>query len=357
VWAPDGQSPEGRVWAAPKASAIDATDSSNVTIDGVRIFSASTGIDGSNSTDLHVLNSEIVNSAEDGIFAGGSGLLVHNTSIANSVRNGILGFYGITGSVVTNSTVTSTGTFGMPKRSKGAIVFEEASGQRIVNNKISDASYIAIRVHRNALVANNTIDRVCLILTDCGGIYTFAPDKQPLNVRIEGNTIRRLAQRQAYGVYLDDNANGVLVTRNIISDNPGGMELHNGFNNIVTHNVFSTSGFEHILFNETGERASVRFNQITNNTFISTRGEATYRLWSVFGGATVEQFGHFNDNVYTTGGAGFAEVAGTGMLSFANWKARMREGRSMLKSAPAGQREKAVKAGLEASLERAGLVQ
>jgi parallel beta-helix repeat protein len=352
VWTPDGQSPEGRVWAAPKASGIDATDSRNVTIDGVRVFSASIGIDGSNSSDLHVLNSEIINSAEDGIFAGGNGLLVHNTSITNSVHNGILGDYGITGSVVTNSTVTATGTFGMPKRSKGGIVFEEASGQRVANNKVFNSSYIAIRVHKNAIVSGNTIDGACLILTDCGGIYTFAPDKQALNVRIEGNTIKNLAQRQAYGVYLDDNANQVVVTRNIISNNPGGIELHNGFDNTITHNVFSSSGFEHILFNETGTSASVRYNRITDNTFVSTRGEATYRLWSVFGGATVEQFGHFDDNTYTTASGGFAEVAGTGMLSFSAWKTRMKEGRSMLKSTTPNQRDQMVKTTFATMLEK-----
>lgn len=348
VWAPDGQSPEGRVWAAPKSSGIDATDSKDVTVDGVRIFSASVGIDGSNSTNLHVFNSEIINSAEDGIFAGGTGLVVNNTSVANSVQNGIYGFYGITGSVIVNSTVTGTGMSGMPKRSKGGIVFEIASDQRVYNNKVINSSYIGIRVHKNAVVANNIIDGACLVLTDCGGIYTFAPDKQPLNVRIEGNTIKNLAQRQAYAVYLDDSANHVIVTKNIITNNPGGMEIHNGFNNVVTHNVFSSSGYEHILFNETSTSASIRHNQVANNTFVSTKGEPTYRLWSVVDGTVVEQFGYYNDNVYTASPNGFAEVAGIGMMTYATWKTRMKQDdRSTLKSDPGIRREKAAKTGFE----------
>ncbi|QUS47104.1 hypothetical protein [Salmonella enterica] len=40
VWAPDGLSPEGRVWAAPDSNGIDADNSKNITIDGVRIFAA-----------------------------------------------------------------------------------------------------------------------------------------------------------------------------------------------------------------------------------------------------------------------------------------------------------------------------
>jgi hypothetical protein len=343
LWAPDGKSPEGRTWAAPAKSGIDASDSKQVTIDGVRIFSAQVGIAGGNSSDLHILNSEISNSAQDGIFAGGSGLLVDNVSISDSVQNGIYGYYGITDSVVTNSTVTGTGMSGMPKRSKGGIVFEEASGQRITNNKVLHSSYIGIRVHRNALVANNLIDGACLILTDCGGIYTFAPDKAPLNVRIEGNTVKNLAQRYAYGIYLDDHANGVIVSRNILAGNPGGLQVHNGFGNQVMHNVFSASAYEHILFNDTGEGGYIRQNRVYNNTFISERGEVTYRLWSVQDGAAVRQFAQFNDNSYSSAPERFAEVAGTGMLSFSAWKSKMKQdGRSSLKPVPAGTRSKAM---------------
>jgi parallel beta-helix repeat protein len=337
VWAPDGQSPEGRVWAAPERAGIDATDSKEITVDGVRIFSASIGVDGSNSKNLRILNTDISNSSQDGIFAGGSGLIVDNVTVSNSVQNGIYGFYGIADSIVSNTTVTGTGMTGMPKRSKGGIVFEDASGQRILDNKVLNSSYIGIRVHRNALVSGNLVDGACLILTDCGGIYTFAPDRQPLNVRIEGNVVKNLAQRYAYGVYLDDNANGVVVTRNTLSNNPGGLEFNNGFNNLISQNIFESNTYEHILFNETGNGgASIRQNRIFNNTFVSGKGEVTYRLWSVMGGVAVDQFAHFNDNIYTTKQNNFAEVAGTGMLSYAAWKRKMnQDSRSTLKADPA----------------------
>ncbi|MDB5825218.1 MAG: right-handed parallel beta-helix repeat-containing protein [Herminiimonas sp.] len=333
VWAPDGRSPEGRVWVSPTASGIDATDSRGVTIDNVHIFAASIGIDGSNSTDLQVLNTEIGNSAEDAIFAGGRGLVVDNAAISDSVQNGILGFYGIENSIVTNSLVTGTGMVGMPKRSKGGIVFEQASGQRVTNNKVLNSSYIGIRVHKNAIVSGNLVDRACQILSDCGGIYTFAPDKQPLNVRIEGNTVKNLAQRTCYAVYLDDNANGVTVTRNTLINNPGGLEMNNGFDNIVSQNVFTSSGYEHILLNETGHGISIRRNQISGNSFTSTRGEVTYRLWSVNGGSTVAQFANYEDNTYSGSGKGFAEVSGTGMLDYNGWKQKMKQdGRSVMKA-------------------------
>ncbi len=334
VWAPDGKSPEGRVWAAPKESGINANDSINVTIDDVKIFSAANGIEGTGSTNLRIVNSEILNSSEDGMFVGGTGLVIDNARVTNSVKNGIYGYYGSTGSVITNSTIASTGMIGMPKRSKGGIVFEEGSGQRIENNKVVNSSYIGIRVHKNAIVRNNFIDGACLILTDCGGIYTFARDKLPSNVLIEGNTIKNLAQRYAFAVYLDDYANGVTVTGNTITNNPSGVMMHNGFNNLVTKNVFSSSGYEHILFNETSSTASIHLNHIVDNIFISTRGEMTYRLWSGLDNLSVKNFGRFNRNTYTGGTGAFAEINGIGTLSYAKWKAKMKQDdRSILKLA------------------------
>src|SRR6202011_4510518 len=38
MWAPDGLSPEGRVWAVPNSNGINADFSTNITIDDVNIF-------------------------------------------------------------------------------------------------------------------------------------------------------------------------------------------------------------------------------------------------------------------------------------------------------------------------------
>lgn len=334
VWAHDGRSPEGRVWASPDAPAIDASRSHDVTIDGIKTFDATHGIRGGESSNLKIVNVEVRNSNEDGIFAGGTGLTVHNSTIVDSVQNGIFGYYGIKDSVVSNNTITNSGMVGMPKRSKGAIVFEDASGQRVVNNLISHSSYIGIRVYRNAVVQNNLIDGACLILTDCGGIYTFARDKQPLNVRIEGNTIRNLAQRQAYAVYLDDYANGVTVTRNRLSNNPGGLEIHNGFNNEITHNVFADSAHEHVLFNETGPQPSIQQNRFAHNIFISTSNVPTYRLWSAHEDKGVKRFATYQANAYTGADKDFADVAGVGMVTYSKWKARMDQDQDSVLKAP-----------------------
>jgi parallel beta-helix repeat protein len=352
VWAPDGQSPEGKVWAGPDANGIDATHSRNITIENVRVHTAMTGISAADSSNLHVSKVEIVNSARDGIFVGGRGVLVDGVRIVNSVQNGILGYYGITDVAVINSSIEATGTIGMPKRSKGAIALEQSSGVKILNNRIVDASYIGIRVHRKAVVSNNLVERACLVLSDCGGIYTFARDRQPLETRIEGNTVRQLAGRYAYGVYLDDSANDVAVVRNLLVDNPGGIEIHNGFNNLVSQNVIADSGFEHILFNETGDERVLR-NRIERNLFITGKREPTYRLWSVRGGSTIAGFGEFNDNLYVGPATGFAELQGSGLVGWSAWRAKIgQDARSKQESNVQAGRERQRKWAPGSSLEK-----
>lgn len=320
VWPPDGKSPEGRAWAAPRARGINASGSRDVHIQGVKIFAAMLGIDGSDALNLHITDTDIRNSGEDAILAGGSGLRIKRVSIINTVQNGLRASDDARDVLIADSTIEGAGMLGMPRRSKGALVFELASGQRILRNHIRNASYIGIRVYRDAIVADNVIERVCLRLSDCGGIYTFARDHKPLHVRIERNQIRGLSQRMGHAIYLDDYANGVIVKGNLMENNPGGMQLHNAFGNIIRENVFRRSQFEHILFNETGATAAIQKNKIMRNRFESGDTAPTYRLWSEYGGEYVQRFGKFDGNIYINRNPMFAEVAGSGMLSFSEWK-------------------------------------
>lgn len=334
VWSPDGKSPEGRTWAAPRARAINARGSRDVQIKGVTIFAATLGIDGSDATNLQITDTVIRNSGEDAILAGGSGLRVKRVSIINTVQNGLRANDDARDVVVADSSIDGAGMLGMPRRSKGALVFELSTGQRIERNHIRDASYIGIRVYRDAVVADNIIERVCLRLSDCGGIYTFARDRKPLHVRIERNQIRGLDQRMAHAIYLDDYANGVMVNANLMENNPGGMQLHNAFANVIRDNIFRNSQFEHILFNETGATASIQQNRIMHNRFESTHKAPTYRLWSEHGATYVQRFGKFDANVYVNTHPMFAEVAGSGMLNFRDWKRHVSDETRALHSIP-----------------------
>lgn len=320
IWPSDKKSPEGRVWASMRARAVNASHTQNIKIENINITGATLGIDASDSQNMKISNVEIRNSDEEAILAGGAGLRIKNIRILGSVKNGIRANDDASGVEIIDSQISNVGMLGMPRRSKGAIVFEQSVGQKILRNTITDSSYIAIRVFRDALVKDNEINRACMRLTDCGGIYTYARDRQSLRVKIEGNRIRNLHGRMAHAIYLDDFANSVSVIGNYVENNPGGIQLHNGFNNQIRDNDFINSKFEQILFNETAEAASICQNQIINNRFSSDRNTPIFRLWSRHGSRYVDRFASFAGNIYKNSPKDFAEVAGRGMLSYSDWK-------------------------------------
>lgn len=324
LWTPNGASPEGRTWAFPASHGIEATDSHNVSIVGVRIYGAANGINALGAQNLRVSNVEIANASENGIVNhGGAGLMVDRSVIRNVRHDAITVHWGGGREVIQNSRIDASGIIGMPTNSRAAINLVQTTGSRVLGNHVTNVGYIGIRVHREATALNNTVDGACMTLTDCGGIFAFARDRLPLNTRIENNTIRNVgpAQRLAWGIYLSEYANAVTVTGNTISSAGSGMNMFNNFNNIITRNSFSNNGQAHIEITESASAAVVRGLRVTGNTFISTRGEETYRNSSNLGATSVAQFGTFDSNTYVSSSPAFANVQGQ-LLSFAQWQQR-----------------------------------
>jgi parallel beta-helix repeat protein len=324
VWAPDGQSPEGRTWASPDKHGIEASNSKGVTLDGVSVYGAANGINAPGAVNLKVTNVDIANSSSNGIMnSGGSGLWVDSATVRNSRHDGIVVKWGGGGETIKNSRIDASGVIGMPVNAHAGISLTLSEGSNIINNTVSNSGYIGIRFFRNATVTQNTVDGACFVLTDCGGLYTSARDKLPLNVRIEANSIKNVgaSQRLAWAVFLDDSANGTTVANNSIAGNGNGMMITNGFNNSITGNSFAKSRQAHIQMAESGTVSSVRNNAVSGNTFTSQDGEETYRVSSDLGTSSVAQFGTYNSNAYISSSAVFANFNGA-QLNFAQWKAQ-----------------------------------
>lgn len=324
VWAPDGRSPEGRIWASPDRNGIEASDSRDVTIEGVQVFGSANGIHAVGAVNLRLSNSGIAHSSENGIVnAGGQGLAVEGASIRHTRHDAIVVRWGGGGEVIRNSAIDASGVIGMPTNAHAAIYLAHGSGATIENNSITNSGFVGIRSFRDATVARNTVDGACLVLGDCGGLYTSAPDGQPLNARIEGNTVLNVgtAQRLAWGIYLDDRANGVTLAGNNLAGNRNGVMMINSFNNTVTGNTFSRSGQAHLEMAETGSAPTVRENSVSGNTFIARNGEEIYRVSSDFGTSSVTRFSTYSDNSYASSSAYFANFNGEA-VSFSQWKTR-----------------------------------
>ena len=346
VWPPDGKSPEGRAWVTQRARAINASGSQDVHIHHLKIFAATLGIDGSNTRNLAISDVDIINSGEEAILIGGNGARLRGVRVGGSVQNGIRANDDARDVIIADSQIDGAGMLGMPRRSKGAIVFEAARGHSVQRNRITNTAYIGIRVFRQAIVSDNLIDRACLRLGDCGGIYVFARDRQSLDTLIERNKIMQLQGRMSHAIYLDDFSNGVIVRSNQLLHNPSGMQVHNGFDNLITKNIFYENLHEHILFNETAPFASIRHNRIKGNQFISRKEIPSFRLWSHHGDRNVRHFAEFDSNVYVSAPSHFAEVEGHGLLSYKAWQAMMGKESHVRFSAPgaspqlAGERQK-----------------
>ena len=325
VWPLDGKSPENRAWVTQRARAINASGSQNVNIHHLKIFAATLGIDGSGSRNLVISDVDITNSGEEAILIGGSGARLRGIRIYGTVQNGIRANDDARDVIIADSQLDGVGMLGMPRRSKGAIVFEAARGHTVQRNRITNTAYIGIRVFRQAIVTDNVVDHACLRLGDCGGIYTFARDRQSLDTLIERNKITHLQGRMSHAIYLDDFANGVTVRGNQLMHNPSGMQLHNAFGNHITQNIFSNNLHEHILFNETVPFASIRGNRIEGNQFISRKETPTFRLWSHHGDKNVRNFAEFENNTYVSTPSHFAQVEGHGLLSYKAWQATVAE--------------------------------
>ncbi len=296
VWAADGLSPEGRVWAAPNSNGIVADNSTNISVSGVRIFSAFDGISADTSSGLHVSDTEIINSARDGIWASGSkGLTVSTSSVVSSRRNGIDGWFSVTGATITNTNVANSGMVGMPSETEAGIMFGDGSANLLDNVTVTNSSYHGISVlhNRNTTVKNSVVDTACVTLNDCGGIYTGARDKLALGLRIEANKVRNIRATQGIAIYLDDFANGVTVTGNAVTGSTTGVFVHNGFDNVITYNTFSTNTVVHVAFGQ--DIGSVRNNTVTNNVFDS---EADVQTFNLQASPSMRSFATFDYNTY-----------------------------------------------------------
>lgn len=328
VWPHDGNSPEGRISAAAHGSAINANNANSILIDNIKIKMATIGVEANNIHHLRINNTQFEQIGEEALIAGGKDIHLERVQINQTGLNGIRFTDDARQITVRDSTILGAGMLGLPKRSKGAIVLEQAEQAQIISNTILDSAYIGIRIFRESVVENNRIDRACLRLTDCAGIYTFARDGLPLNSMIMNNEISRTQGSLSFGIYLDDQANHVQVIKNKISNNAGGMQLHNAYNNLIQENIFYKNKNQQILFNETTAYSLMHDNQIINNNFSSADKVPVYRLWALLGEKSIRNFGVYKANTYNGSlkeFAEFAECAGSGMITWKNWKQRMQD--------------------------------
>lgn len=285
VWMPDGGAPGSRVVGASANYGIDATGATNVVIEAIRVDKTGVGIQLPSSTNVVVRNVDISDSYYRGIVANNaSNGTIENCTIRRSVREGILVGSG-TNFQVLNNRVIDSGVVGSPKTSRGAIS-SLGSYVAIKNNHVVNSGYHGISFGKNNDVANNHIQNVCLVLNDCGGVYTGNSstnnDSSPHNSVVFGNTIVGVygnrngrdpgpVEALTPAIYLDYKTSSIYIASNTVVRADSGMFVHAASNNVVTDNIFYDYLTFAIRFKEYASARITTPNRVQRNSFFALR--------------------------------------------------------------------------------------
>lgn len=285
VWMPDGTDPGTRVIAGRDSYGVDAQNQSNLVITNLRIEKTGVGLQLSRASNFVAKNTEVVDSYYEGMLVNDSNAgSIDSCTITRTVREGIDGTG--TNLSIANNLISDTGNIGSPKNSRGAIAI---SGEysTIKNNSITRSGYHGISFSKNSNVSNNYIVDPCLVLNDCGGIYTgMGIDNLtvPHNSDISGNTViggygnsngrkADLQQTLASGIYIDYRSHDLGVKDNTVVGSDSGIYLHNTANIVIKRNKVYNSVTYALRFVDRGALGGVYGNVVSDNTFFASNDE------------------------------------------------------------------------------------
>ena len=335
LWMPGSDSPASHtVEASRYDAAVNASSPGSVAIDGFNIKNAGKwGVRLVMPIEMSLRNLEVTNSGGTGILIAGDGSygtvsnavrLIDNNVVRKSVLEGITVEH-FNDAVITNNLIEDSGTVGTPQNTVAAIRIQQSSNVNASYNIIRRSGYLGIGFFKNNIIQNNVVDDTCMVLDDCGAIYTwngpsedyFNPDgsvKKAVALvggRVTGNIVRNVnpllnvdgnkyQKTSSEGIYLDELANGVEVSGNTVINADRAMHMNNPFNHNIHDNTFfaakdvlidMTEGFPPIA------AGTVQGNVLQNNIFFPLNTLPSINLQSVFNSTNL--FGSFIANIYS----------------------------------------------------------
>ena len=310
LWTSGGDSPSGHVVEVSSRSyAVLISGKKYITIQDLAITKATMKdvyVTGASNV---ILNNLDLSGGQNGIyFTSTSNSSISNNSVQNTLSTGILADWSAKNNIdILNNTINNAGNVGLSPNVSLAGIFAYGTTINVKNNTITNSGYIGIRVEgSNIMVQNNVIDRSCLVLDDCGGIYTFGRNAEDINKTISGNTVTNsignfsgtpIKDTQAQGIYLDDFAHDTSVVNNIIANADFGIFIHAGHNNTVAGNtVYGARSFGLLINENVGAPGVVHDNVVTGNTFETISTGATVDYYSSL--ESITNFGTYDYNHY-----------------------------------------------------------
>lgn len=299
---------------------------SNIEIDkpgsiGVYIF---------NGAGLKISSVDISNSGGQGIYLKNYGTdtteestTIEDCIINNTINEGIW-IKSLDHALIQRNQVLNTGVIGAPKNIESAIVASASFDTTFSQNIIKNTGYIGIRFGRNSAVSNNLVENACLVLDDCGGIYTWHRPKisgswatkaqyteaDKYYSTVTGNIVKNVignsdgtsdtnkALNSSKGIYLDHGSNVITVSNNTIINAEHGVWVNNGWDNTITQNKLLGNRRSQIGLNEGTQTQGneVSCNDVNNNTFVSLSLNESVVLQSAHSNI---DHGVFDSNAYS----------------------------------------------------------
>ena len=322
---PGAKPPDAPLLATVLPIGVDLRDRAHIDVQGLTVRRVGTGLQASGSRSVRFAALAVEDVAGVGVAGSNSqGLTIEGTRFLRTGLDAIQGV-GETGKeavdmVVRNNTIRESGVrmrgdnnISLPVRSYAAVY----AGPRAVieSNTIQYTGYIGIRFMPDSRVQDNVVEDTCLVLNDCGAIYTWgvaANNSQVLRnvvLRSRGNLdgTRAGTHTAAQGIYLDDNTTGVTVAGNTVTEADHGIQVHIAQRNKLQDNVLFNNRRSQLWMqanaNAVHPDGDVVDNEVIGNQLAATApGSVALLLHSSWG--STAQFGKFKRNRYVENSAG-----------------------------------------------------
>nr|WP_315464250.1 right-handed parallel beta-helix repeat-containing protein [uncultured Rhodoferax sp.] len=230
---------------------LTITKANHITIGGVTLQSNrgdAVSINGGHH--VRIENATIRNVGKRGAVVTGQDNGLTNMLIENTGGGGVLLQGGDRQTLTAANLYVESSTlrrFARASRTLQPGVQIEGVGNRATGNTISDSAHTAILFSGNDhLIAKNDISNVCLETGDAGVIYT-GRDWTARGTVIEKNRLHKIPPNISWGrtkgVYLDDQASGIIVRGNVFDLVDEAVFIGGGRDNLVEDNTFNGGTF------------------------------------------------------------------------------------------------------------------
>ena len=246
---------------------------------------------------------------------------IQNSTVNNANNNGIYMEYNCKFTNVIYDTIKNIGLFigmgdaihyntfaGISVSGSGA---NASINTTIQGNVIDSIGYNGIAfIGDNALVKNNFVSNFCMSKDDGGGIYchrgfantyNFSGQKIEGNIVLDGqsamNGIPNKIFKQTWGIYIDDNTQGIDIVNNTVANMPSsGIFLHNSYDITIKGNTLYNNA--HQLRFSYDNTTPIRNVTVRKNIFYAnTSTQLTFSFSSI--ADDMKLFGSSDSNIFS----------------------------------------------------------